>query len=143
MRCYVQDTKGGAPIAVTPEGVTGRLLSPDGRFIIAIDAQNKAAIYEIGTGSILPIPGLESEDRVIRWSNDNNILFIGRPRELPVKVLSLDLRTGQRKTVKEITPSDLSGLVAPPDVLLTPDGNSYVYQLLRYLTTLYQVEGLK
>ena len=143
MRCYVQDTKGGAPIAVTPEGVTGRLLSPDGRFIIAIDAQNQTAIYEIGTGSSRAIPGLESEDRVIRWSNDDNILFIGRPRELPVKVLSLDLRSRQRKTVKEITPSDLSGLVAPPDVLLTPDGNSYVYQLLRYLTTLYQVEGLK
>ena len=27
--------------------------------------------------------------------------------------------------------------------LLTPDGKSYVYQLRRYLTTLYLVEGLK
>jgi serine/threonine protein kinase len=143
MRCYVQDTKGGAPIAVTAEGVTGRLLSDDGRFIIAIDAGNKATIYEIATGSSRPIPGLESEDQVIRWSDDDNVLFIGRSRELPIKILSLDLRNGQRKTMKEITPSDLSGLIAPPDILLTPDGSSYVYQLRRYLTTLYQVEGLK
>jgi eukaryotic-like serine/threonine-protein kinase len=143
MRCYLQDTKGGPPHPITPEGVTGKFISPDGKFIIVTDGQNKTTLYEIEGGSTRPIPSLDIGDQVIRWSGDHNLIYVTRPRELPIKVFSLDLTTGRRKTLREIMPSDMSGLIKSPEILLTSDGKSYVYQLRRYLTTLYLVEGLK
>ncbi|HEX3552465.1 MAG TPA: hypothetical protein VIA62_04465 [Thermoanaerobaculia bacterium] len=58
-------------------------------------------------------------------------------------VFRLDLATGERQFLREITFAAPSGIVTPTNLLLTPDGSSYAYTYGRILSTLYLVEGLK
>ena len=86
--------------------------------------------------------GLADEDRIVRWSGDGRFLYVYGWRELPLKVYRLDLATGRKELWKEVMPSDAAGIRAFPQIFLTPDGKSYVYQLRRFLSDLYLVEGL-
>jgi hypothetical protein len=54
----------------------------------------------------------------------------------------LDLSTGRKALFKEVVPSDLAGIIRPPSVFLTPDGKGHIYELTRFLSDLYLVEGL-
>ena len=51
-RCYIQSIEGGPPRPITPEGTTGTsgeiFISPDGRFVIAADAQHQAVFLSGG-----------------------------------------------------------------------------------------------
>src|SRR5207244_12595171 len=116
--------------------------SPDGKFVIAADLQRKRSLYPAGGGEPRPIPGLADEDRIVRWSGDGRFLYVYGWRELPLKVYRLDLATGRKELCKGVMPSDAAGIRAFPQIFLTPDGKSYVYQLRRFLSDLYLVEGL-
>jgi Serine/threonine protein kinase len=142
-RCYVQSIDSGGPRPITPEGVTGRIVSPDGRSLIAFDRQGKAEIYPIeGDEKPRPIPGLGDRDTISRWSGDGHSLYV-YPDGLPVKVSRLDLATGRKELLKEVMPADRAGIFFPPSILLTPDGKGYIYAVRRYLMDLYLVDGLK
>jgi hypothetical protein len=49
----------------------------------------------------------------------------GRP--LPARVFALDVASGQRTLVHELTPRDTVGVDAVWDTRLTPDWKSYAY----------------
>lgn len=144
LRTYVQSVDGGPPRPVTPEGITGSLVSPDGQFLLARDLDEKEAIavYPLTGGEPRPIPGLEEEDRVIRWGLDGRSLYVYRPRERPLKLFKLNVATGQREAEKEIVPADLAGIRGPVNVLLTPDGRGYIYAFTRSLSDLYLATDL-
>jgi hypothetical protein len=144
LRTYVQSVDGGPPRPVTPEGITGSLVSPDGQFLLARDLDEKEAIavYPLTGGEPRPIPGLEEEDRVIRWGLDGRSLYVYRPRERPLKFFKLNVVTGQREAEKEIVPADLAGIRGPVNVLLTPDGRGYIYAFTRSLSDLYLATDL-
>ncbi len=144
MRTYVQDITGGQPRPITPEGVTGTLISPDGQFLLARDLDEKQpfAVYPVNGGDPRPVPGLEDEDRVIRWGLEGRYLYIYRPQELPLRIFKLNLLTGKREPGKEIMPADLAGIRGPINVLMTPDGTGYIYAFTRYLSDLHLVSGL-
>ena len=143
-RTYLQSVDGGPPRPVTPEGVTGTLVSPDGQFLLARDLDEKEAIaiYPLNGGAPRPIPELEDQDRVIRWGLDGRSLYVYRPRERPLKLFKLNLATGQKEPGKEIVPSDLAGIRGPVNVLITADGRGYIYAFTRSLSDLYLVKGL-
>jgi hypothetical protein len=141
----LQSVDGGPPRPVTPEGITGSLVSPDGQFVLARDVEQKEAIavYPLNGGDPRPIPGLEQEDRVIRWGLDGRSLYVYRPRERPLKLFKLNIATGQREPAKEIVPADQAGILGPVNVLITPDGRGYIYAFTRALSDLYLVTGLQ
>lgn len=143
-RTYMQTIEGGSPRPVTPEGVTGILVSPDGQLLLARDLDEKkpVEVYPLNGSEPRSIPGLELEDRVIRWGLDGRSLYVYRPRERPLKLFKLSLATGQREPAKEILPADLAGILGPVNVLITPDGRGYIYAFARYLSDLYLVTGL-
>jgi serine/threonine protein kinase/Tol biopolymer transport system component len=142
-RSYVQSIDGGSPRPVTPEGMWGFLVSPDGKFLVARDRDNKQALYLLSGGEPRTIPGLDDQDRVIRWGTDAQSLYVYHDRERPVKIYKLDLATGHKELAKEIMPADPAGILGPVNVLLTPDGKGYVYAFNRHLTDLYLVKGLR
>src|SRR5207302_3801150 len=141
-RYYMQDVEGGSPRPFTPEGITtgtvyGILISPDGKSVIAVDAEQKAFLYSVeGGGSPRPILGLDPEDVVIRWSADGRSLLVARTAEMPIKVYRLDPATGHKELLKEITPADPAGIFWPNSISMTPDGKWYVYRLARCLSDL-------
>jgi hypothetical protein len=66
-----------------------------------------------------------------------------RQGPLPARVFALDVTSGQRALVHELTPRDTVGVDAVSDTWLTPDGKSYAYVFIRSLSRLYQVTGLR
>jgi serine/threonine protein kinase len=142
MRCFVQNIDEVRARPVTPEGVTGALLSPNGKWLIAKDAQQRSRIYPLDGGEPLDIRGLTDQDKIIRWGTDEKSLYVARSGDLPVKIYRLDPWSGSREELKEITPADPTGMLDPMHIILTPDGKHYFYNVRRYLSGLYLVDGV-
>ena len=142
-RTYLQSLDGGAPRPVTPEGITGSLVSIDGKFVVGRDRDNKHALYPLSGGEPRAVLGLQDNERVIRWTADGNSLYVYHDRELPLKIFRLNVSTGQRELLREITPADPAGRLGSVNVLLTPNGKGYIYAFNRHLSDLYLVTGLK
>jgi serine/threonine protein kinase/Tol biopolymer transport system component len=137
LRTYMQDVKGGTPRPVTPEGVVGTLISPDGLYLIAADARNNSRFYPLAGGAPQPIAGFKPEDRIVRWSSDGRSLYVLENTDIPIRISRLDLSTGRRELWKELNPADPAGIREFKTVLMTPDGKYYVYGLTRSITSLY------
>jgi serine/threonine protein kinase/Tol biopolymer transport system component len=143
-RSYIQAIDSGGPRPVTPEGVEGRFVSPDGRFLVAFDQNGQGAIYSVGRDDQpKPIPGLNNKDAIAGWSGDGQSVYVYSWDNMTLKVSRLNLATGRRELLKEVTPADRTGIFYPPTMILTPDGKGYVYALRRILMELFLVDGLK
>jgi len=145
VRLYVQDVNGGQPKAITDEGVNGSLItiSPDGKQVALVGADQKPALLTVDTGEIRPIPGLDAGEAPIAWTGDGRSLFVYRLGEVPATVNRLDLATGRKQLWKQLVPPDVSGVTDISSILITPDGNNYVYEYGRTLSDLYLVNDLK
>lgn len=141
-RCYVQSIDSTEIKPVTPEGIAGTILSPDDKWLVATNVERKNIRINIETGEIKPIENLDPADDVIRWDGTGKGLFVYRPLAFPLRIFKLDPDTGKRELLREISPSDLSGIMGNPYVFMTGDGKNYVYGLRRYLYDLYLTEGL-
>src|SRR5437773_2127051 len=53
-RSWVVDPAGGRPRPITPEGVTGTLVSTDVKFLLAVDANQNEALYPVECGVLRP-----------------------------------------------------------------------------------------
>ena len=142
-RMYVQDLSGGPPRPITAEGVTERAntLTPDGRWLAA-RVMGRLVQVPVDGGEARPVNGAEADDEPLRWRADGRVLFVRQGR-LPARIFALDVTSGQRTLVHELTPRDTVGVEAVWDTRLTPDGKSYAYVYIRSLSRLYQVTGLR
>jgi len=142
-RTYLLDLQGGAPRAITPEGTSGGIVTPDGKSLLATDSKRQRWLYPIAGGepqkfSITPEP----EERVMGFTPDGKTLLL-RTRTIPVKVTRVDLATGKRELWKEIVPADPAGVESITSIRFSADGKAYAYSAGRILSDLYVVEGLK
>jgi len=142
VRTYVQDIEGSKPFAITPEGIAGTRISPDGNLLFANESSGKRVLYPLSGGPTQEVHGLTDGDRVINWAADSRSLFVYTRGEFPVKIYRLDLSTGRKSLMREIRPTDAAGVLNTPKFFITPDGRSYLYQLQRYICELYLVNGL-
>lgn len=148
-RLYEQDLAGGKTRPLTPYGVVlppysyASPISPDGHQVVGWDLERRPWIYPVEGGAPRPLPGFSPGDGLVRWSADGRAVFLWRRFDTPIRVFRLDLATGERRLLREISFADPVGVYATISLLLTPDGRSYVYNYGRMLSTLYLVEGLK
>ncbi len=142
-RAYLQDIDGGSPKPITPEGARERLVSPDGKEIVAFDSQRRWSIYPVQAGEPRPVAGIERAEQPIQWSSDGRSLYVAKYGPAPLKVYKLDLATHQRELWKEISPGGHPGLLGVGPVSITPDGRAYAYSYGEDLSDLYLVEALK
>jgi eukaryotic-like serine/threonine-protein kinase len=145
VRLYVQDLNSGQVKAITGEGVNGSLIaiSPEGKQVALVGPDQKPAMLTVESGEIHPIAGLHAGEAPIAWTSDGRSLFVYRLGEVPASVNKLDLATGQRKLWKQLVPPDVSGVTDISSILITSDGNDYVYEYGRTLSDLYLVNDLK
>ena len=145
VRLYVQDLSGGTPKAITNEGVNGSLIaiSPDGKQVAMVGADQIPTILTLESGETRPISGLVVGEAPIAWSDDGRSLYVYRLGEVPATVNRLDLATGRKLLWKQLVPPDVSGVTDISSVLITPDGKNYVYEYGRTLSDLYLVNELK
>jgi hypothetical protein len=67
-------------------------------------------------------------------------VFDGR---LPTRIHRVDLGTGRRILLRDITPRDAAGVFGIDRVVMTRDGRSYFYSYRQLLSELFLVDGVK
>jgi len=125
----------GVPIA--PAAV-----SPDGKRLAAVDAQQRLSVFSEGTAA-RPITGLEPGTVPIRFSRDGGELYVFRPGQLPIQIQRVDLESGRAAPLLQLAPADPAGVTGIFAALLTADARGYAYGYRRVLSDLYLVDGLR
>jgi eukaryotic-like serine/threonine-protein kinase len=145
VRLYVQDIDGNPPRAISPEGVNSSqfTISPDGKQVALIGPDQRPELLNVESGGVHPISGLDVGDAPIGWAADGRSLFVYRLGEVPAQVQKLDLATGHKQPWKQLVPPDVSGVTDISAILITPDGNNYVYEYGRTLSDLYLVNDVR
>ena len=142
---YIQNIRGGSPVCFTPgeEGVKmdcQNSISPDGRYAVLKNSENKLSLYRIADGSSSPLKNVEKDFFLIRWCGDGKNLFIWRFGKLPAVIYKYNLASGTMEHWLELMPKDVTGVKQIVSLLLTPDGKSYAYSFKRELSDLYFLE---
>ncbi len=138
-RSYLFRVAKGSARPVTPENTSDALLSPDGSEVLARDAAG-FALWPLAGGEPRRVPALRDDDIPLQWEASGGSVFVWNG-SFPAHVERLDLDTGRRSPWTTITPPDPSGVLYG-NLLLTPDGKSYVYRYRRWLSNLFVVRGL-
>ena len=141
-RTYIVDVSGGKPEPVTPEGTYATLPSPDGKFLAGETADSKLALFPLDGGPGRPIPGVGSGYVLAQWSADSKALYVFRSGEVPLKIERLDIATARVKTVRELVPADLGGVVSIGPVITNVNASEFAYSYYQTLSVLYVISGL-
>lgn len=149
-RAWVQDLSGGKPRALTPRWVSLPVLSGDGRFLCAREADTDWYLYSTEATETHKVVGLLPGEEPTQWTADGKLLYVRsadelRPGEpaITTRVYRLDPRTGRRELWKEIRPINPLAGGAIGAIFFSADGKTCVYTHHRYSSELFLVEGLK
>ena len=150
-RVFVQDLAGGAARPVTAEGVVGKLVSPDGKYLLTQSPSQEFALIPLeaaGSGAASaaaqPIRGLEPTDQPLRWAAEGRSIFLASSNDtFPARVYRLDLTTGRREVWKEFMPGDPTGITSIGANGISADGKTILFGYSHTLSDLYIAEGLR
>ncbi|HQT95059.1 MAG TPA: serine/threonine-protein kinase [Thermoanaerobaculaceae bacterium] len=145
--------------AVTPKAIPRKLgfnfnlkpFSPDGRRALFQDmADSRPAdmlfpylVFQGEGTKPLPAKGNLNTEVAAGWADDNQEVYLYDRNTIPVPVVRWNPLTGARRPLMQITPLDPAGVWGIYDLLITPSGNAYAYSVVRKLSDLYLIEGLK
>jgi eukaryotic-like serine/threonine-protein kinase len=144
VRAYLVDLDGGKPIPITPEGITGGLISPDGQFIFRKidDAGGGVAVYPTAGGPPRTIPDLEPGFVPVQWSRDGSSVYVYLGGQVPAKVFEVNLATGKKTFIQELQPPTTVGVAYIAPVVVTRDGSRFAYSYYQVSSVLYLISGL-
>jgi len=89
------------------------------------------------------LSGVQPLERPIEWSEDGKAVFVFTRGVLPAPIIRIDLETGERKIVREITPSDPTGVGGLTVARMALDGSAIAYSFPQSMGDLYVIGGLK
>jgi len=142
-RAYWMSVDDGKTRALTPEGTGGTLVSPDGKYLLAIDPAGKRWLYPLDGGEPQAVTAAFREgDAPIEWETDGKSLLVA-DRGIPLRVVRLYLNSTRREDVRTFSPSDAAGVAAIAGIRFSADRKSYAYSYYRILSDLYVVDGLR
>ncbi len=126
-QCFIQTLDDGNPQPAAPEGVTHCQVSPDGKWIAGGNGLrgDEGWLYPAGSGTPRPIAGLLPGESYA-WTSDPGFLYVYQGRQVPVRVDRLNVLSGERQFVRELSPPDLTGLRSIAHIHFSADGKAYV-----------------
>jgi eukaryotic-like serine/threonine-protein kinase len=144
-RDYLIDLSNGDSKPLTPEGVAGLRLSPDGRTAAVLGPDGKWGVWPIdGGGGMRNIPGLDSSLRVTGWSTDGKSVYVSSSRsEQTAKVYRVDIATGKMEPWRTFGAGVGAGITETGAPMFSADGTAYAYVYVQILSNAYVVTGLK
>ncbi len=147
-RLYLQDVEAGEPRPLSTEGLrlamhTARAVSPDGRQVLALDAELRPVLVPLDGGPPRPLPGLGDDLLPLGWAGDARTIFAG-PRSLARlwSIDRVDVLSGRRERWRTVGPSDPTGTPLVYAVQVSPDGRRYAYSAMRFLSDLCVTRGI-
>jgi dipeptidyl aminopeptidase/acylaminoacyl peptidase len=142
IRCFLVPLDGGKRRAITPEGIRGGAVSPDGRYVTGFGTDSGVALYPVAGGDPRQIPGLDPEFIAVQWAEDSGALYGYIYGELPSKVYKVDIATGKMTLIQEFHPGVPAGVVTVAPVVVNHDGTRFAYSYYQSLSQLLLISGL-
>jgi eukaryotic-like serine/threonine-protein kinase len=144
-RDYMIDLDSGNSTPLTPEGVTGLVLSPDGRSIAVNNPDGKIGIWTIGGSAVRPVPDLAAPQQPIAWTPDGKSLYVFSRAiaRTQAEVDRVDIASGKKELWKIFGTQLQAGVesVGPPR--FSSDMSAYAYVYSTTLSEAYVVKGFK
>ncbi|MBZ5720772.1 MAG: protein kinase [Acidobacteriia bacterium] len=144
-RDYLIDLSNGDSKPITPEGVAGVNLSPDGNSTTVLGPDGKWGIWPLQGSGIRLIPGLDSHYYVAGWSPDGGSVYVA-PRggnQKTAKVYQVNTVTGKMDLWKTFGADAAAGVSSTGAPRFSIDGTAYAYVYVRVLSQAYVITGLK
>jgi len=143
-RDYLIDLSNGDSKPITPEGVSGTHLAPDGRSTAVLQPDGKWGIWPLDGSGVHPIPGLDSNYYVAGWFPDGISLYAASSRSAKTaKVYRVNTQTGKMDLWKTFGGEAGAGVTSTGAPHFSSDGKAYAYVYVRTLSEAYVVTGLK
>jgi len=144
-RDYTIDLSSGDAKPITPEGVAGVHLSPDGQSTAVLGSDGRWGVWPLEGGGIRPIPGLDSANTVVGWSPDGGSVYAvsSRENERTAKVYKVNIATGKMELWRIFGVGTVAGVKGVGGLQLSRDGSAYAYVYSVTLSQAFVVTGLK
>ena len=143
-RDYVIDVSTGDSKPVTPEGVGGWSISPDGQTILARGPDGKWGMWSLSAGTMTPL-ALDPKYYPFGWAPDGESVYVmpGRGHMETAKVSRVNIHTGKMEPWKNFGEAMNIGISTMGMPHLSSDGSAYAYLYVRVLSEAYVVKGLR
>jgi Tol biopolymer transport system component len=144
-RDYLIDLSNGESKPITPEGIAGTQLSPDGRGTAVLGPDGKLGIWPLDGSGLRLIPGLDSKYYVTGWSPDGGSVYAvsSGAKAKTAQVYQVNTVTGKMELWKTFGAEAGAGVSSVGGPRLSSDGTAYAYVYVRVLSEAYVVTGLK
>jgi eukaryotic-like serine/threonine-protein kinase len=148
MRYYVQSVDGGSPRAITPENVSFNVtdpvtISPDGKSVAVAGLDGKIMLYPLDDGAPRAVPKLAGGFTPLRWCQGNRSLLVYRSGDVSVKIIRVDVESGEQTLWKEWSPVNRTALTGLDTVRVGADCQSSAYSVAYGLSELWIADGLR
>jgi hypothetical protein len=144
---WLLPAEGGEPRPLPlPEGVMVyyNTFSPDGtRFVARCADRRTHCVHAVEGGEPQPLEGAEERWRPVSWDEHDRVYFREIHHGLPEVLWRVDVATGQPERVAELAPSSKAGVLGLSRVQVSRSGEAWAYSLMRRLSDLYIVTGLR
>ncbi len=142
VRTYLVNLAAGSVRPVTPEGLSGVMPSPDGKYLAGVDAERRLTLIPVDGSALRVITKLGPGVDTMRWTSDGRGIYVYRYGEVPLQVQRLDFATGELRPAQELVPEDRAGVVTIGPVVNNRDGSEFAYSYYQVLSVLYVISGL-
>jgi len=144
---WMTDMAGAAPRRLPlPEGhlLMQNTFSPDGaRFVTSCPEKKLPCLYDAAGGNPVPVRGAQEGWWAVGWDAAGRLYFRDRSKRLPETLWRVDPATGRATSVAQLVPRDRAGVLAVVSVLVAADGEAWTYNVMRRLSELHVVTGVK
>jgi Tol biopolymer transport system component len=143
-RDYLIDVATGDSHALTPDGIVGVHISPDGKTVAVRAPDKKLGMWPLDGSGLRIIPGIDSNSYFIDgWSPDGSSIYVHSSRKEPVvNIYKVNVTTGKMELWKTFG-EKAAGLVSTSGPMLSDDNRAYAYIYSRVLSEAYVVTGLQ
>jgi hypothetical protein len=127
----------------------GRILlqnsfTPDGsRFVASCPEGGLPCFYDTAAGRPTPVPGVKKGWATVGFDARGRLYLRDRSKRMPETLLRLDPATGRATPLAELAPRDRAGALAVLGVHVAAGGEAWAYSVMRRLSDLHVVTGVK
>jgi eukaryotic-like serine/threonine-protein kinase len=140
-RTWVYDLETNQASPLTPEGIHGTRVSPDGKSFVTVDAHN-LLLSPVGGGESKTITNLQPGESVVRWSGDGRYVFLQQREPASINITRLEIGSRRREPWVVVKVPEPGAQFFGP-LALSADGKACVTTFQHDLANLFLVQGLK
>jgi DNA-binding winged helix-turn-helix (wHTH) protein len=129
-----------------PEGriLLQNTFTPDGsRFVASCPEGGLPCFYDTVAGRPVPVPGVEKGWSPVGFDQRGRLYLRDSSRRMPERLLRLDPATGRATPLGELAPRDRVGATGVLGVHVAASGDAWAYSVMRRLSDLHVVVGVK